>query len=439
MLRVGYGKTEIIPPLGAFMNGYYVKRYVSGVHDPIYTIAVALEKDGKRSAIVVADICNFRNDKEFDKWRSEMAEKCGMETEALFICATHTHTAPMLFGDPADPTYAATFTEKTEQAIKAAFDDLAPAQIRTASSTLKGNGFIRRYKMKDGSVATNPGFLNPDIVDPVGTPDEELRVIRFIRENADEVVIVNFANHPDNFGGSEVSADYPGVVRDIVEKALGVKCMYMNGAQGDVNNFNYKGPMLYGKYKTWERVCNAGREMAGEAIKIYTNAVPVDEGDITYGITRFAVPTSRVTDPKTLEDADKILKAHNAGDMEFFRPLGLTEKNMAYTTVVAEATRMNNLRNGPDFNELFVSAIKIGDLAFVGISGEPFAAIGKAIKKASPVGNTLVCCDTNGSIGYFPSAEAYAEGGYEARSSPFKPGVGEVIIDKALELLNDIK
>ena len=33
-----------------------------------------------------------------------------------------------------------------------------------------------------------------------------------------------------------------------------------------------------------------------------------------------------------------------------------------------------------------------------------------------------------GSLGYFPTASAFAEGGYEAKSSPFAPSVAERIV-----------
>ncbi|NLF51588.1 MAG: hypothetical protein GX577_10665, partial [Leptolinea sp.] len=45
---------------------------------------------------------------------------------------------------------------------------------------------------------------------------------------------------------------------------------------------------------------------------------------------------------------------------------------------------------------------------------------------------------TNGDEYYFPMAEAYDEGGYEARSSAYKKGVAEALIEAAIELLNMI-
>jgi len=50
----------------------------------------------------------------------------------------------------------------------------------------------------------------------------------------------------------------------------------------------------------------------------------------------------------------------------------------------------------------------------------------------------LPCGLTNGYEGYFPTREAYDEGGYEARASCYKSGVAETIAEAAREILNDL-
>ena len=50
----------------------------------------------------------------------------------------------------------------------------------------------------------------------------------------------------------------------------------------------------------------------------------------------------------------------------------------------------------------------------------------------------MPCALTNGSEGYYPMQEAYDEGGYEARSSSFKAGVAELLIDEGKKLLREI-
>jgi len=42
-------------------------------------------------------------------------------------------------------------------------------------------------------------------------------------------------------------------------------------------------------------------------------------------------------------------------------------------------------------------------------------------------------------VGYFPMQEAYDEGGYEARSSNFKAGIAELIIDEGKKLLDTLR
>ncbi|MBO5066981.1 MAG: hypothetical protein J6C62_01095 [Clostridia bacterium] len=85
-----------------------------------------------------------------------------------------------------------------------------------------------------------------------------------------------------------------------------------------------------------------------------------------------------------------------------------------------------------------MSGIKIGKIAFLGISGEPFTGIGLEIKKAKEWQVVCHTCLTNGSRGYFPMKDSYDEGGYEARSSNYKAGVAEKIAKEAIKLLESL-
>ena len=50
----------------------------------------------------------------------------------------------------------------------------------------------------------------------------------------------------------------------------------------------------------------------------------------------------------------------------------------------------------------------------------------------------MPCALTNGYNGYFPTKSAYEEGGYEARTSEYKVGVDDCIIDCAKEILKEL-
>ena len=103
--------------------------------------------------------------------------------------------------------------------------------------------------------------------------------------------------------------------------------------------------------------------------------------------------------------------------------------------MVAEAARICRLENGPESFELTLTGLRIGDVAMVGIPGEPFTEIGVRIKDTPGWKAILPCALTNGTQGYFPMRSAFDEGGYEARGSNYTADVADIIVAGAKELL----
>ena len=114
-------------------------------------------------------------------------------------------------------------------------------------------------------------------------------------------------------------------------------------------------------------------------------------------------------------------------------------EGMELTTVVAEAARMLRYEHGPEQFDMGFTAMAIGNVALFGIPGEPFTGIGRGVKEAEGWDMVMPMCLTNGSDGYFPMKEAYDEGGYESRSSRFKVGVAERIIEEGKQILSQLK
>ena len=73
------------------------------------------------------------------------------------------------------------------------------------------------------------------------------------------------------------------------------------------------------------------------------------------------------------------------------------------------------------------------------VVAEPFMRIGKGLKETEGWDLVLPTCMTNGSQGYFPMKDAYEQGGYEARSSYFKEGVAETMIEEGKKLLAELR
>jgi hypothetical protein len=83
--------------------------------------------------------------------------------------------------------------------------------------------------------------------------------------------------------------------------------------------------------------------------------------------------------------------------------------------------------------------IALGDeVVWVSLPGEIFVELGLAIKKASPFRYTFIAELANGSVGYIPNREAYAQGAYEVVSSRCAEGSGELLVQSAIHLLKEL-
>ena len=444
-LEAGFSRTDITPLLGIGLSGYYVPRVANGVLDPLEANALVLRDNRRTLALIAVDNCGLAPTAVYDRCRARVGDALGIPAEAVFISATHTHTSPF-WGEGDAPEvleYTAWLERRLADAACMAAADLRPAHMGFGVGRAADVAFVRRFRMRDGSVCTNPGVDNPDIVAPLGDVDERVNVLRFRRDGAEDIVLVNFGNHPDVVGGCRLSADWPGFLRRRVEKALdGTRCLFFNGAQGDVNHVNVhpRGGDLNDMFMDFDDVSRGygharhiGNVLAGAVLQVYDKVCWQDADRLDCGTRTVEVPSNR-PEPEDLPLAREYAALHRAG-----RDAEIPYEGMQLTTVVAEAERMLRLEHGPDAFSMPLSAVAIGDVALIGLPGEPFTGIGRALKQAQGWSLVLPCCITNGYEGYFPMRDAYDEGGYEARSSIYAAGVAERLIDEGLALLNELK
>jgi hypothetical protein len=168
-------------------------------------------------------------------------------------------------------------------------------------------------------------------------------------------------------------------------------------------------------------------------MSIYDKVEYMDADEVKYQQKIVEIPSNKPA-PEELPLAHKYNDLHNAGKDD-----EIPYKAMMLTTIVAEAARMVNLENAPDAFPMLFSALTIGDVAFFGIPGEPFNGIGRGIKEAKNWKMVIPTCLTNADEGYFPMMDSYEEGGYEARSSNFKAGVAEKIIEEGKTMLASMR
>ena len=443
-LKVGYSQVNINPPLGIGMEGYYVPRFAKGFLDDLAVTALAVACGGKTILLMSADHIGFSD--LFSRYRTSISEASGIPADHIYLACTHTHTAPG-FGFQAEKEpihrYADFVESRLQDAAVMAIADLQSAKMGyVVGNAPERVAYIRRYRMKDGSTWTCPPIDDPNIDHPLGELDQRVNVVRFDQENGQSIVLYNYGVHVDTIGGELISSDWPGWTRRTLEKALdGVKCIYFPGAQGDVGSTNVHpagGDMndteisFDNEMKSPGMARFVGRAIAGTILQVYDKVayIDVDRINILHKVVK--VGANKPT-PEEMPRARLYKKLHDEGlDAE------IPYTAMELTTVVAEASRMCELENGPDHFLLELTGVQLGSIAMVGLPGEPFTDIGVQIKNTDGWDMIMPCCITNGYVGYFPTKEAFDEGGYEARASSFQSNVAQLLVDGAKALLKEL-
>ena len=447
---VGFSKVNINPPLGAEILGYYVVRRAKGFLDDLHIRAMAIKNEEKTVVILTADLCYIVTSVA-EEYLDKIVAETGIQRENIFMTATHTHTATMI--SPAFHGFETNDTQIEEyknfvgsrmvDAIKLALSDLKPAKMGFATGRAPERiAYIRRYRMKDGTSFTCPPINDPNIVGPIGELDQRIHVLRFAREGARDVVIVNYGIHADTVNGELVSADFPHWLYKTVDLTLDADCMFIIGAQGDVGSTNVHpsgGDMndteisFDNEMKSPGMARFVGRAIAGTVLQVFDKVEFIEDDRIEI-VHKAVTVKANNPDPTEMPLARKYKELHEQG-----RDDEIPFKAMQLTTAVADAMRKCRLENGPFEYTIPLMGLKLGPIALVGIPGEPFTEVGVKIKDTDGFSMIMPCGLVNGSYGYFPVMSAYEEGGYESKTSNYGPGVAEAIVSCGKDILEELK
>ena len=448
-LLTGYQKVTINPPLNIGIAGYFVPRFAQGFLDDICASAFVLACDDDPVVIISVDACELETDL-VARYCAAIEKATGICKNRIFLTNTHTHTGPLfaptdMFEAPVEPVlkYAEFVEGKLVEAVKSALEDMVPTKMGYAVGTAPARvAYIRRYKMKDGSTMTCPPINDPDIEGPIGELDQRVNVLRFDREGRKPFILVNYGVHVDTTNGDMISADFPYWMEKTLDLALdGANCMFVCGAQGDVGSTNIHPDSadmndteisFDNEMKSPGMARFVGRALAGTVLQVYDKVYYTDIDDIKM-ITKTVPVKLNVPQPHEVPLAKRYKELHEAG-----RDCDIPYTAMELTTVVAEALRICKYENSPEYLDMNMLGLKIGPVALVGIPGEPFTEVGVKIKESAGFALILPCALTNGYEGYFPVKAAYDEGGYEARSSRYKSGVAETIVDGGKQIIAEL-
>src|SRR6266404_6359262 len=96
-LRIGAAETDITPPVGHRMAGYFDERLATGVHDPLKAKAIVIQQKDREIALVFCDLVGLSLNVTTNA-RAQASQLTGIPVSNIVISATHSHTGP-LFDD----------------------------------------------------------------------------------------------------------------------------------------------------------------------------------------------------------------------------------------------------------------------------------------------------------------------------------------------------
>ena len=442
-IRVGTATVDFTPEPGLPLLGNFRDDYAArGVHDPLRAKAmVVADERGTKAAVLSVDLCLLDREN-VARMRRQIGSECDVPAENVLIHATHTHSGPAtnnwsglaehvrLHQAAIDGVLA-----KAASAVAAADANLAEATLAVGHAREDRVSFNRRLQRKDGSTQVNwealvNGFDPAEIVGPWGPIDPAVACLVIERAGRPTATMVNFGLHPAILAGDNwlYSADYPGYLAEALGRTLGedLTTLFLNGCCGDVNHVDYREPLQGRGYQMTQRV---GYMLAAAALQAINARVPAKADRVVVSREKVALERIKISEAECLRCEQVLRQARD-------NPPKSQVDGVPDTYFADVRLRMHENQHEPDRAEVMV--IRLGDVALVGMPGEPFCELGMEIKRRSPASHTLVAGLCGEAIGYLPTRESFAQGGYETTigCTYHEPGAGEQLADAAVEQLH---
>jgi hypothetical protein len=448
---IGGATVDITPSEPVALSGQRNVRISKKAETPISATALALEsRDGDRSldqaVIVSCDLVAIRPgilDMVRGKVKATLPE---FDVTKLFLCATHTHTAPVMMegrytlpetGIMQPAEYAEFLTARVADAVVESW------QKRKAGRVGWGQGQAvvaqnRRAFYANGTAAMYGATDRPDFRGIEGYEDHNLDVLFFWDDQ--EQLIATAVNVPcpsqEVGSGSSIHADFWDPVRRMLRERHGEHLLVLGltGASGD-----HTSRLMYGRAadERMRRLRGLTRleEIARRIVVGWEDAYDGarrdirSEAELQHLVQVIELPYRQVTEAEVAEARREAAKyADNPAQTWNYRwNQGVVERYESQQAGTAGVSTM----------ELHV--LRLGDVAICTNEFELFADYGVQIKARSPAVQTFVI-QLTGSAGYLPTERAVRGGGYSAviQSSRIGPQGGQVLVDRTVDAIHTL-
>ncbi len=393
--------------------------------------AFAVKRNGKTVVLVGVDLTGFDYSLT-DEVKEIVSKARKIPKSAILINASHTHFSPSAQAYPAwedflvhpDSLYLNNILKKAMvSAIENAMDNMSPADLYF------GRGITEIGKNRS---AKDSEFPHDKTLDVLEAKDNTGKITGILFLTGCHVVF-----NSEGREGYTMSANFPGITRDMIRRKTGTEAIFIQGCGGDIN------PRSTDHKET-------GRQLAADIFRVMNENMTKITGDISYTFNTLhlpvqpslpaklntndipVVPTSRSAKPLSIDliRQVKINNAQNTADL-------YARRNVKWADMMLTMYKNGTL---PETVPEYIQIINIGGWKLVGLSREVVTEYGPAIRNIWPVKNVSVAGYCNDVSSYLPNKWHVTNQHYEGYDSFFwygQPGVmGENVFDI---IINGIK
>ncbi len=444
-LRAGFARVDITPPLAAAYLSFDPRQTrFAGLHDRLHARAAVFDNGHTALAVVSADALGLSRsvlgaERDFiAEVRAGVAAQTGLAPDHVLVAATHAHSTPqttdihdLLGWFPDLAGWVEQLRDQLVEAVVSAWRHREPGALHGGTGEAPGIAWSRRILTRDGRLVQH------------GSRPEAAQVVRETRDDRVPVLLwrgatrcgalFGFCCHATTVQANPlVSADYPGVACDFIERSLELDAaLFLQGACGDVNPIrgttDFDDVQLYGR--------SLGEEVTRLAAVLDARDHAAMSDTLAAATRCVEVPRRALPDAAALGEEVARCRAILDGDAdEAAKAAARAAHRPAF-----EALRLCQLGQGPVPIE--VQVLRLGEALLIAVEGELFCEFGRRLIAGSPAPLTVVVGYANGYQGYLPLPETYAEGGYEPRLGAWtrvSEQGGELVCQQAATLAQEV-
>lgn len=442
--RIGVATVDITPPVGIYARNWGAAKHdvADWIHHKLTLNALVLcETDSQQPAVFLdGDLGWWRSLPTFRRFQSRLLEALKLDEDSLIFGVTHTHASPPLTDPDPDLPASDMLAEFLEQVYEASVKVTLQAMKNATEAVVEWKtGRCELAGMRDLPDPDGERLIcgwNPD------EPADDTLVVGRISdlEGSLQAVIVNYACHPTTLAweNTAISPDYPGAMRETIQKTLGVPALFMQGASGELApRYQYVGdPTVADRH---------GRQLAYAALATLENMDPPGTRLAYKGVMESGAPLAvwkhALVTPVSLFKRKKVTVEMQIKDWPTADELEQQRQACTDRALEERLRRRRNIRRGigdGDTLELPIWVWRMGDTILAGSPTEAYSILQRTLRERFPE-RTIVCLNLiNGTTGYLTPEELYDLDLYQVWQTPFARGGLEKLIAGMAEAIEEI-